>query len=60
MNMSALIAPAIAVLFALGLVAYRLFWAASSVASATGLGRMPALPKNWRRWLMGEQNKPTR
>jgi hypothetical protein len=56
MTMSALIAPAVTILFVLGLVAYRLLWAASSVASAAALGRASKLPKSWRRWLLGEHN----
>ena len=56
MSASSLIAPAIVFLFVLGLVVYRLLWAASSVAGAVGLGRLSKLPKNWRRWLFGEHN----
>lgn len=56
MNKSALIASALTVLFVLGLVVYRLLWAASSVASAAGLGRVPKLPKSWRRGLFDEHN----
>jgi hypothetical protein len=54
MNKSNLIASVLTVLFVLGLVAYRLLWAASSVAAAAGLGRLSQLPKSWRRWLLGE------
>jgi hypothetical protein len=61
MSTSSLIASAITVLFVLGLVAYRLLWAASQTASAAGLGRLPKLPKSWRRVLFGERNDtPTR
>jgi hypothetical protein len=56
MNKSALIASALTVLFVLGLVAYRLLWAASSVACAAGLSRLPELPKSWRRWLFDEHD----
>jgi hypothetical protein len=56
MNKSAMIASFFTVLVVLGVVAYRLLWAASSVASAAGLGRLPKLPKGWRRWLFGEHN----
>lgn len=56
MNASSLIAPAIVFLFVLGLVVYRLLWAASSVAGAAGLSRLSKLPKSWRRWLFGEHN----
>ena len=54
MSKSDLLALLITVLVVLGLVAYRVLWAASSAASATGLGRLPMLPKAWRRWLFGE------
>jgi hypothetical protein len=56
MNKSHLLASILTVLSVFGLVAYRLLWAASSVASATALGRMTLLPKSLRRWLLGEQN----
>ena len=45
MDKSSLIATSLTVLFILGLVAYRLLWAASSVAAAAGLGRFSKLPK---------------
>jgi hypothetical protein len=61
MNKSSLIAAALTILFVLGLVIFRLLWAASQTASAAGLGRLPMLPKSWRRWLFGEHNdSPTR
>jgi hypothetical protein len=54
MDKSTLVATSLTVLFVLGLVTYRLLWAASSVASAAGLGRFSKLPKGVRRWLFGE------
>lgn len=60
MNKSNLIASIVTALFVLGLIAYRLLWAASSVASAAGLGRLSALPKSWRRWLLGEHKDTSR
>jgi hypothetical protein len=66
MNTSNLIASVLTVLVVLGLVAYRLLWAASSVASSAGLGRMSMLPKSWRlpkswlRWLLGESKNAPR
>jgi hypothetical protein len=54
MNKSAMMAAFFTVL--VGVVAYRLLWAASSVASAAGLGRLPELPKSWRRRLFDERN----
>jgi hypothetical protein len=59
MNRPTLIASALTILFVLGLVVYRLLWAGSQVASAAGLGRLPKLPKSWRRWLFGEHNNPS-
>ena len=56
MNKSAMMAAFFTVLVVLGVVAYRLLWAASSVASARGLGRLPKLPKSWRRRLFDERN----
>ncbi len=55
MNSSSLVASALTALFALSLIVYRLLWAASGVASAAGLGRLPKLPKSWRRWLLDER-----
>lgn len=51
-----MIASFFTVLFVLGIVAYRLLWAASSIASAAGLGRLPKLPKGWRRWFFDEHD----
>ena len=56
MNKSAVIASFFTVLIVLGVVAYRLLWAASSVASAAGLGRLRKLPKSWRRRLFDARN----
>lgn len=56
MNTSSLLASAITVLFVLGLVLYRLLWAASSVTAAAGLNPRSKIPKSWRRWLFGERN----
>jgi hypothetical protein len=56
MDKSTLIATSLTFLLVLGLVAYRLLWAASSVAAAAGLGRFSILPKGVRRWLFGEHN----
>jgi hypothetical protein len=59
MDKSTLIATSLTVLVVLGLVAYRLLWAASSVAAAAGLGRLSKLPKGVRRWLFGERGNPS-
>jgi hypothetical protein len=56
MNTASLIASAVTILFVLGIVVYRLLWAASQVASLAGLGRLPKLPKTWRRRLFDEPN----
>jgi hypothetical protein len=59
MDKSTLIATSLTVLLVIGLVAYRLLWAASSVAGAAGLGRLSKLPKGVRRWLFGERSNPS-
>jgi len=56
MDKSTLMATLLTVLLLLGLVVYRLLWAAPSVAAAAGLGRFSRLPKGVRRWLFGERN----
>jgi hypothetical protein len=56
MDKSTLIATSLTVVLVLGLVVYRLLWAASSVAAAAGLGRFSKLPKGVGRWLFGEHN----
>ena len=56
MNRSTLIASALTALFVLSLVVLRLLWGASQVASASALGRLPKLPKSWRRLLFGEKS----
>jgi hypothetical protein len=59
MNKSAMLVSFFTVLLVVGLITYRLLWAASSIASAAGLGRLPKLPKGFRRWLFGEPNDPS-
>jgi hypothetical protein len=54
MKTPSLIASLSTVIFVLGLVVIRLLWAGSQLASAAALGRLPILPKSWRRWLLGE------
>jgi hypothetical protein len=54
MDKSQMIASALAVLFVLSLIIFRLLWAGSQVAAADGLGRFPRFPKRLRRWLFGE------
>jgi hypothetical protein len=51
-----MIASFFTILVVLGVVAYRLLWAASSVASAAELGRLPKLPKSWRRRFFDKRN----
>jgi hypothetical protein len=55
-----LVALGITLLIVLGVVGYRLLWVASSTASGAALGRLPILPKSWRRWLLGERRHATR
>jgi hypothetical protein len=59
MDKSTMIATFLTVLVVLGLILYRLLWAASSVAAAAGLGRFSKLPKSVRRWLFGERSRPS-
>jgi hypothetical protein len=54
MNISTLIASLLTIVFVLGLIVFRLLWAASSVTALAGLGRLPKLPKSWRRWVFDE------
>jgi hypothetical protein len=56
MHKSDITAAALTALCVLGLVLYRLLWAASQIAATDGLGRLPKLPKSWRRWLFGGDN----
>jgi hypothetical protein len=60
MHRSDLVALGITLLIVLGVVGYRLLWAASSTASGVALGRLPILPKSWRRWLLGERRHTPR
>jgi hypothetical protein len=55
MSTSTLITSLLTVVFVLGLVIFRLLWAASSLAALASLGRLPKLPKSWRRWLFDER-----
>jgi hypothetical protein len=48
MNMATFIAVLSTAVFVLGLVIFRLLWVAPA------LGRLPYLPKSWRRWILGE------
>jgi hypothetical protein len=60
MNKSAMIASLFTVLVVLGVVAYRLLGQRHPLLGGAGLGRLPKLPKSWRRWLFGETNSPSR
>lgn len=55
MDAQHLLALLITALIVIGLGAYRLLSAASSAASGAALGRLPILPKSWRRWLLDER-----
>jgi hypothetical protein len=57
MNISISIASVLTAAFALGLVFFRLLWAASSVVAMAGLGPISKLPKSWRRWLFDERRQ---
>jgi hypothetical protein len=54
MSKADLVAFAFTSLLVLAIVAYRLLWMASGTASASGLGRLPKLPKGLRHFLYGE------
>jgi hypothetical protein len=59
MRMSALILSGVAVLVVLGAVAFRLLVGASQLAGLAAHGRLPMLPKSWRRFLLDEHyHKP--
>lgn len=54
MNTPALIATGVTVLIVLAAIIFRLLFGASQVAALAGLGRLPKLPKSWRRFLFDE------
>ena len=60
MNESNLIASIVTALVVVGLVAYRLLWAASSFAGFAGPGQVPKVLKSWRRLLHGEHKETSR
>jgi hypothetical protein len=53
MSKADMIALVVAILF---VVLIRILWLGSGTASAAALGRLPMLPKSWRRWLLGEHS----
>jgi hypothetical protein len=55
-NTPVLIASGTAVLIVVVAIIFRLLFAGSQIASNAALGRLPQLPKSWRRWLLGERN----
>jgi hypothetical protein len=57
MDESTLAATSLTVLAALGLLVYRLLWAASAVSCTAGRGGFSRLPKGVRRWLFGDHNE---
>jgi len=57
MNLSISIASVLSAIFVLGLVFFRLLWAASSLVAMAGLGRISKLPKSWQRWLFDERDQ---
>jgi hypothetical protein len=56
MNTPALIATSATVLIVLAAIIFRLLFGASQVASNAALGRLPKLPKSWRRFLFDEHD----
>jgi hypothetical protein len=56
MNTPALIATGATVLIVLAAIIFRLLFGASQVAALAGLGRLPKLPRSWRRFLFDEHD----
>ena len=56
MNTPALIATGVTVLIVLAAIIFRLLFGASQVVALAGLGRLPKLPKSWRRFLFDEHD----
>ncbi len=56
MNTLALVATGVTVLIVLAAIIIRLLIGASQVAALAGLGRLPKLPKSWRRFLLDEHD----
>lgn len=57
MDTSALVATGVTVLIVMGAIIFRLLFGASQVAGLAALGRLPKLPKTWRRFLFDEHDK---
>jgi hypothetical protein len=55
-NTPTLIATGVIVLILLAAIVFRLLFGASQVAALAGLGRLPKLPKSWRRFLFDERD----
>jgi hypothetical protein len=56
MSTPALIASAAAVLIVVAAIVFRLLVGASQVAGLAALGRLPKLPRSWRRFLLDERS----
>ena len=56
MSTSTLIASGVTVLIVLAAIIFRLLLGASQVAGLAALGRLPKLPKSWRRFLFDEHD----
>jgi len=56
MSTSTLIASGVTVLIVLAAITFRLLLGASQVAGLAALGRLPKLPKSWRRFLFDEHD----
>jgi len=56
MSTSTLIASGVTVLIVLAAITFRLLLGASQVAGLAALGRLPKLPKSWRRLLFDEHD----
>jgi hypothetical protein len=58
MSSSALTTAGGTVLILAGAIVFRLLFGASQASALAALGRLPTLPKSWRRFLLGEQRQP--
>lgn len=56
MSSSTLVASGVTVLIVLAAIIFRLLYLGSQVAGLAALGRLPKLPKSWRRFLFGEHD----
>lgn len=56
MSSSTLVASGVTALIVLAAIIFRLLFGASQVAGLAALGRLPKLPRSWRRFLFDEHD----